>query len=154
MKHDPYGGSFFREKEAMKFFRKNQKGFTLIEALIVVIIVAILAVLGIARFLGVREATAKATCFSHQSTLNAAVKKWQLDYPTATFSTADTVAMTADNAKDAYADAGSPTCPSGGVYQYEKKSVTIGSVTHTEYVSNCTKGLAVGAFAGHGPITP
>ncbi len=107
----------------MKRFRKNQKGFTLIEALIVVIIVAILAALGIARFLGVREATAQSTCYSHLSTLNASMKKFDLEHPGAPF----------DGSQDAdvLADAGNPYCPSGGAYS----SVQIG--TSTEYQFEC-----------------
>jgi len=111
--------------------RRNQKGFTLIEALIVVIIVAILAVLGISRFLGVREATAQATCQSHLSTLNSAFKKWQLDNPTGTFVEGD-VTVAGSTAEEAWIDAGSPTCPSAGVYSYAVTGVA------TEFESSCT----------------
>jgi prepilin-type N-terminal cleavage/methylation domain-containing protein len=86
--------------------RKNQKGFTLIEALIVVIIVAILATLGIARFLGVREATASATCQAHLSSINAAIKMFTLKYPSATLLIPATILT----------DAGDPKCPNGGTY--------------------------------------
>lgn len=119
----------------MKKFRKNEKGFTLIEALIVVIIIAILAALGIARFLGVREATAEATCISHLSTLNAAIKKWQLENPTLVGTTdltsADVAADTAA-AGDIYTDAGRPTCPSGGIYGF---AAAAGGAD--EYIATC-----------------
>ena len=135
----------------MMKFRKNQKGFTLIEALIVVIIVAILAALGIARFLGVREKTAQATCFSHQSSLNASYKKWTLDHPGEIFSAAATEALpgvAGSNANEAYIDAGSPTCPNGGIYGYVRQAIVgVGA----EYTSICNTAGA-GLFAGHGSI--
>lgn len=120
----------------MMKFRKNQKGFTLIEALIVVIIVAILAALGIARFLGTREATALATCQSHQSTLNAALKKFDLEHPTTPFSNATGQWATV------WADAGSPACPDHGTvathsatgYYYPAED-TVGS--NTEWITQC-----------------
>jgi type IV pilus assembly protein PilA len=137
----------FMEKEKMKFFRKNQKGFTLIEALIVVIIVAILAVLGIARFLGVREATAQATCWSHLSALNASYKKWTLDHPNTVFGTTSPVEMTTvGTGLVAFVDAGSPKCPSGGVYKYIQVTDALG---HVEYIADCTAGTS---FGGHDNI--
>jgi len=110
----------------MKKFSKKEKGFTLIEALIVVIIVAILAALGVARFLGVREATAQATCQSHLSTLNAAIKKWVLEHPTTPFDpNVDFEAVVSD--------AGNPECPSGGKYS------AVGTSVIGEYEAKCNK---------------
>jgi prepilin-type N-terminal cleavage/methylation domain-containing protein len=122
----------------MKMIRRNQKGFTLIEALIVVIIVAILAVLGISRFLGVREATATATCQSHLSTLNSAVKKWELTN-NATFD--DTVPANITAVK---LDAGNPTCPTTGADTYGfTPSDSDGDGINDEFVATCTNGHVI-----------
>lgn len=72
----------------MKKFR-NQKGFTLIEVLIVVIIIAILATLGIARFLTARGDANEGVCDSNQASLNAAFQAWRLRNPGVTPSVAN-----------------------------------------------------------------
>ena len=124
----------------MKKFSKKEKGFTLIEALIVVIIVAILAALGVARFVGTREAAAKSTCASHLSTLNAAIKKYDLEHPNEPFN--------GTQWEDVWVDAGRPECSTGlsknlegkesGGYYYELiKGPDEDNTNDDEYQAKC-----------------
>lgn len=81
------------------FYRKHQRGLTLIEALIVVAIMGILAFFGIPKFLGAQQTTIDNTCRRNLSTIGSAI---------ATYRTANGVDPTYDQIKD---DAGDPECP-------------------------------------------
>jgi prepilin-type N-terminal cleavage/methylation domain-containing protein len=101
----------------MKRFLKK-KGFTIVEMLIVVIIIAVLATIGIARFIGAREAAVKGTCQSQQSRLNVSFRKWQIDNPNGTFTATADMSQGKATDNDAWVDAGSPKCPDDGTYSF------------------------------------
>jgi len=114
-----------------KSFNRKKKGFTIVEALIIVIIVAVLATIGIARFMGSREAAVKSTCQSQQSRLNVSFRKWQIDNPDGTFTATADMSQGTQADHDIWVDAGSPTCPDGGTYSF----VPAGA---TEYKAQCS----------------
>jgi prepilin-type N-terminal cleavage/methylation domain-containing protein len=121
-----------------RFLKK--KGFTIVEMLIVVIIIALLATIGIARFIGAREAAVKGTCQSQQSRLNVSFRKWQIDHPTDTFTytVGDDISGGAvtDDAHVAWVDAGSPKCPDDGIYSFILNPEAPEGAT--EYMAQCS----------------
>ncbi|MFH1395283.1 MAG: prepilin-type N-terminal cleavage/methylation domain-containing protein [Candidatus Omnitrophota bacterium] len=89
---------------------KGKKGFTLIEVLFVVIVIAILAAIALGR-ITTSTAMAKANaCKANQSIMNLQIEQYRLDnddWP------ATLVTVTQDT--DYFPD-GEPECPSGGTY--------------------------------------
>jgi len=88
----------------------NKKGFTLIEVLFVVIVIAVIAAIALGR-ITTTTAVAKANaCKANQSMMNLQIEQYRLDtgdWP------ATLVTVTQDT--DYFPD-GEPECPSGGAY--------------------------------------
>jgi type IV pilus assembly protein PilA len=95
-------------------FRKTQKGFTLVELLIVVVILGILAAVAIPRFLTTRDKAQTRTCQSNLAAINSATEEWLFIHGTAT------APVIADIASDtARFPDGPPKCPANGVYSLD-----------------------------------
>ena len=90
--------------------KKNEKGFTLVEALIVVVIIGVIAAVAIPKFLDARESANTEVCRSNLATLNTLISEWETKN-SATISGDDFDAILADAAK--FPD-GPPTCPTNG----------------------------------------
>jgi len=88
----------------------NRKGFTLIEVLFVVIIIAVIAAIAMGR-ITTTTAVAKANaCKANQSIMNLQIEQYRLD-------TGDWPATLATITGDTdYFPDGDPECPSGGTY--------------------------------------
>jgi len=65
-----------RRLKKMLTIKKNQKGFTLVELLIVVVILGILAAVAIPRFLTTRDKSQQRACQSNLSAINGAIEEY------------------------------------------------------------------------------
>jgi prepilin-type N-terminal cleavage/methylation domain-containing protein len=101
----------------MKVFRSN-KGFTLIEIMIVVLIIGILLSIAVPSFLRARETSRAKTCVSNLKQIEAAKEQWAMDEK----KVAADVPAWADLAGTGKYMKTQPSCPSAGTY-------TIGAIS-------------------------
>jgi prepilin-type N-terminal cleavage/methylation domain-containing protein len=94
----------------------NRKGFTLVEIMIVVAIIALLAAIAIPSFLKSRQESRRSTCINNLRLLDHAKQQW------ATKEQKQQTDTPADTDLGPYLKNGYPSCPSGGTY-------TIGAVS-------------------------
>ena len=100
----------------MKTFRRirrDEKGFTLIEIMIVVLIIGILLAIAVPNFIRARETSRAKSCISNLKQIDAAKEQWAMDNK---MTTGDTPTWPGDLVGlDSYIKK-EPECPSGGVY--------------------------------------
>jgi len=93
--------------------RRGEKGFTLIEIMIVVLIIGILLAIAVPNFIKARETSRAKACVSNLKQMDAAKEQWAMDTKAASDATPtwpdDLVGV------DAYIKT-EPTCPSDGEY--------------------------------------
>ena len=104
--------------------QKMKKGFTLVEIMIVVAIIAILAAVAIPNFIRYRNDSRTAACIANMKQLQTAAESWLTKNPTGT-PTVDDLCGTGD---DKYIK-NTLTCPKGGSYTIGKDAN--GSITVT-----------------------
>lgn len=96
----------------------NEKGFTIIEIIAVVIIIGILTAIALPRFIGVQDDAEENVCEGNVATMNVQLERYYHEngaFP------ADADAFAAFLANAAYFPDGAPTCP-GGSYTYTAAS--------------------------------
>lgn len=98
--------------KAMRDLRKSEKGFTLIEIMIVVLIIGILLAIAVPNFVKARETSRTKSCVANLKQLDAAKEQWAMDEKK---SSADTPGMTDLCGTGKYVKK-EPVCPSGGNY--------------------------------------
>ncbi len=94
---------------------RGKKGFTLIEILFVIIVIAILAAIAIMRITTTMATARASTCNANEAIINTQIEQFQLDtaaYP------ADAAALAALLANTTYFPGGVPVCPDAGTYVY------------------------------------
>ncbi len=99
--------------KALTKMRRGEKGFTLIEIMIVVLIIGILLAIAVPNFVRARETSRAKSCLSNLKQIDSAKEQWAMD----------TKASDGDAGPAISAIAGSglyikaaPVCPSGGTY--------------------------------------
>ena len=118
--------------------RKNNGGFTLIEIMIVVLIIAILLAIAIPNFMRARETSQAKSCQANLRQIETAKEQWAMDEKK---SSGDTPVTT--DLASAYMKA-FPSCPSGAeVY-------TIGDMSTRPSCTNGPDGAEFGDYNFHG----
>lgn len=92
--------------------KKRDKGFTLIEIMIVVLIIGVLLAIAVPNFMNARETSRAKACVSNLKQIDAAKEQWAMDH------NANNGDAVVDSEVDGYIKAGAPACPSGGSYTY------------------------------------
>ena len=87
-------------------------GFTLIEVMITVIIIAILSAIAIPNFLKGANTARKEACIGNLMKIDAAKEQYALDY------NLSSGASVTDAQINTYMKGGAPSCPSDGTYTY------------------------------------
>lgn len=104
--------------KALRNMRRGEKGFTLIEIMIVVLIIGILLAIAVPNFIKARETSRAKSCIANLKQIDAAKEQWAMDNKK---TTGDTPAWADLVGADKYIKGNQPACPSGGTY-------TIGAV--------------------------
>ena len=110
----------------MKAFRRREKGFTLVEIMIVVMIIGILLAIAVPNFVRAKENSRAKSCCANLKQIDGATQQWAIENKKAGIDTP--VQADIETYLKAY-----PLCPSGGAY-------TIGTVAINPTCSIGTNG--------------
>lgn len=97
-----------KHMKTLRNLRRDEKGFTLIEIMIVVLIIGILLAIAIPNFVTARQTSQKKSCLSNLKQIDAAKEQWAMDGHTGTPTAADLAGATA------YIKGAMPVCPTDG----------------------------------------
>jgi prepilin-type N-terminal cleavage/methylation domain-containing protein len=94
----------------------SERGFTLIEIMIVVLIMGILLAVAIPNFLKARENTRTKTCISSLRLISGAKEQWAMDFKKSASDTPTPDDLTKEGASSGKYLREWPSCPRGGDY--------------------------------------
>ena len=102
--------------------KRMKKGFTLVEIMIVVAIIAILAAIAIPNFVKYRKESQEASCKSTRAQIVTAAENWGSKTENATATTVDLATLAPTDGSGYFKKA--PTCPDGGSFTITKDSTS------------------------------
>ncbi len=108
--------------------RRGEKGFTLIEIMIVVLIIGILLAIAVPNFIKARETSRAKACVSNLKQIDAAKEQWAMDTKAASDATPPDLEALCGSGNYIKVE---PKCPSSGTY-------AVGSMTEPP---TCTIGV-------------
>jgi prepilin-type N-terminal cleavage/methylation domain-containing protein len=99
----------------MKIFRKNVKGFTLVEIMIVVAIIGILIAIAVPGFVRARTQSRNRACQENLTKIDGAKEQWALETNQAPGDACDMDDLVTGDADTSYMKK-EPVCPEAGTY--------------------------------------
>lgn len=122
--------------------KKMQKGFTLVEIMIVVAIIAILAAIAIPNFVKYRKESQEAACESTRASIVTAAENWGSKPANAQATSVDLETLAPNDGSGYFKTA--PTCPDAGTYTISKNA------TSGAWECTCSKHSSTGSDTGTG----
>ncbi|MDO8586699.1 MAG: prepilin-type N-terminal cleavage/methylation domain-containing protein [Armatimonadota bacterium] len=99
----------------MSVILRAKKGFTLVEIMIVVLIIAILLAIAVPNFLASRERSRATTCQANMRQMDTAKEHWAMENQMGQTDTPTSAELITEYMRARYEDA-LPSCPSSGTY--------------------------------------
>lgn len=127
-KFPPERGCAYMVGRLAALMRRNQKGFTLVELMVVVLIIGILVAIAIPLYTKSQANAQINACKANLRTIDGAIAQYLADNPNAT-----SIDLDNNLVNEGYLKA-KPTCPAGGTYSVEKET------TSGRFYAKCSKG--------------
>ena len=134
----------------MRTLRRDDRGFTLIELMIVILVILVLAAILLPQFGLARERARKASCVSNQRNLETAVAMWQTDNPNTTL-VGNTLNSSTPPAS-VLSETGSPQYTTSSMYVEPDDPTTTNGSDYYLSMGAATGGTAVQTAPSYGHI--